>query len=62
MTKQELELCIKEYGRDIYSFCKYLACNQQETDDLYQDMFLVAAEQCEKINYGNVVEIAKIVN
>lgn len=50
MTKFELEQCIKEYGRDIYSFCKQLTCNQQEADDLYQDTFLKALEQLEKLD------------
>ena len=40
MTKQELERCLDEYGKDIYSFCKQLACNQHEAEDLYQDTFL----------------------
>ena len=53
MTKQELEMCINEYGKDIYSFCKHLANNRQETDDLYQDTFLKAVELKEKIDYGN---------
>lgn len=53
MTKQELEICINEYGSDIYSFCKHLANNQQEADDLYQDTFLVAIERKEKIDGGN---------
>ncbi len=51
MTKQELEQCINEYGKDIYSFCKQLACNQQEADDLYQDTFLMAVELSSKIDY-----------
>ena len=53
MTKQELEMCINEYGKDIYSFCKHLANNRQETDDLYQDTFLKAVELKEKIDYAN---------
>lgn len=53
MTKQELELCIKEYGKDIYSFCIHLTHNQQEADDLYQDTFLKAVELNPKIDYGN---------
>ena len=53
MTKQELETCIGEYGKDIYSFCKYLTKNPQEVDDLYQDTFLVAVELIEKIEYSN---------
>ena len=50
MTKQELEQCIHEYGKDIYSFCKHLTCNQQEADDLYQDTFLTAMELQQKID------------
>ncbi len=51
MTKQQLEVCINEFGRDIYSFCKHLTCNQQEADDLYQDTFLKAAELSEKLDF-----------
>lgn len=53
MTKQELEMCITEYGKDIYSFCRYLTDNPQEADDLYQDTFLTATEVKEKIDFGN---------
>ncbi|MDE6312846.1 MAG: RNA polymerase sigma factor [Lachnospiraceae bacterium] len=45
MTRTELEQCINEYGKDIYSFCRYLTCNVQEADDLYQDTFLKAIEK-----------------
>lgn len=44
MENQELETCINEYGKDIYSFCRYLTCSRQEADDLYQDTFLKAME------------------
>ena len=50
MTKQELESCVYTYGKDIYSFCKYLTCSKQEADDLYQDTFLTAIEQRERID------------
>ncbi len=53
MTKQELETCISEYGRDIYSFCRYLTGDKQEADDLYQDTFLVAVERCETLDFTN---------
>ncbi len=53
MTKQELEICIKEYGRDIYSFCKYLTSNLSEAEDLYQDTFLMAVELQEKLDGEN---------
>lgn len=49
MTRLELEQCIKEYGRDIYSFCRHLTRSQQEADDLYQDTFLKAMELQEKL-------------
>ncbi len=49
MTIGELENCIEEYGKDIYSFCRYLTCSTQEADDLYQDTFLKALELQEKI-------------
>lgn len=53
MTKLELEQCINEYGKDIYSFCRHLACSRQEADDLYQETFLKAVEQLEKLNQGS---------
>lgn len=51
MTKQQLEVCINEYGREIYSFCNHLTCNQQEADDLYQDTFLKFVELASKVDY-----------
>jgi len=53
MTKQELKMCIDEYGKDIYSFCKHLTNNLTEADDLYQDTFLTAVELKEKIEFDN---------
>lgn len=53
MTKQELEVCIDKYNKDIYSFCLYLTGSPQEADDLYQDTFLTAVECKEKIEFGN---------
>lgn len=50
MTKQELEACIDEYGKDIYSFCRHLAGSRQEADDLYQDTFLKAVELSQNID------------
>ena len=50
MTKQELEVCIGTYGKEIYSFCKYLTCDTSEADDLYQDTFLKAVERQAIIN------------
>ena len=54
MTNQELKLCIDEYGKDVYSFCRHLAGSLQEADDLYQDTFLKALELDHTIDFtGN---------
>lgn len=50
MTMTELERWILIYGREIYSFCRYLAGSRQEADDLYQDTFVRAVEQCERMD------------
>lgn len=44
MSHEELEECIKRYGKDIYSFCCQLTKSRQEADDLYQDTFLKMVE------------------
>lgn len=44
MNKDEAEICIRQYGRDLYSFCRYLTKSGSEADDLYQDTFLKAME------------------
>lgn len=55
MTKQELAECIDAYGRDIYSFCRYLAGTVQEADELYQDTWLRTVELLESIDSaGNI--------
>lgn len=53
MDKYELEVCINEYGRDIYSFCRHLACSRQEADELYQDTFLKAVELAGRLDPDN---------
>lgn len=44
MEKQVLEKYIREFGKDIFSFCRYLTQNRTEAEDLYQDIFLKAME------------------
>lgn len=44
MNKEQLENYIKDYGKEIYSFCKTLTKNKTDADDLYQDTFLKAIE------------------
>lgn len=51
MTIQELEQCIAQYGKDLYSFCIHLARNREDADDLYQDTFLEAMKKLGMIRY-----------
>lgn len=44
MKQSELEMCIAEYGKDLYSFCCYLTYSKTEADDLYQDTFVKVIE------------------
>ena len=50
MTIAELEHCIDQYGKDIYSFCRYATGSIQEGEELYQDTFLKAVELMEKVD------------
>lgn len=50
MTITELEQCIDEYGKDIYSFCRQITGSTQEGEDLYQDTFLKAMELSERMD------------
>lgn len=52
MTMNELENWIETYGKEIYSFCRYLTGSRQEADDLYQDTFVKAVEQCKRMDAG----------
>lgn len=53
MNKIQLEQCIRDYGKELYAFCRQLTANVQEAEDLYQDTFLKAVELREKIDYEN---------
>ena len=53
MNKLQLEQCIKDYGKEIYSFCRYLTGNELETEELYQDTFLKAMEMIQTIDHEN---------
>ena len=50
MIIAELEQCIDQYGKDIYSFCRYATGSIQEGEELYQDTFLKAVELMEKVD------------
>ncbi len=53
MNRLQLEQCIREYARDIYSFSCHLTGNVQEAEELYQDTFLKAVELMKNIDYEN---------
>lgn len=53
MTIQELEQWIAQYGKDLYSFCRYLAREKEDADDLYQDTFLEAMRKLPMIRYAD---------
>lgn len=53
MTITELEQCIDEYGKDIYSFCRQITGSTQEGEDLYQDTFLKAMELSGRMDKKN---------
>lgn len=47
MKRENLENFIRDYGKDVYSFCLYATKNKEHADDLYQQTFLVAIEKDE---------------
>lgn len=44
MSSEEIEVCITEYGNEIYKFCCFITGCRDKADDLYQDTFLKALE------------------
>ena len=47
MNLNMIETYIKDFGKDVYSFCVYLTRNQESADDLYQQTFLIAMDKNE---------------
>lgn len=47
MTREELAEYIKEHGKEIYSFCRWLARSGPEADELYQDTWLLVVQKQE---------------
>lgn len=55
MTNMELTEWISEYGKEVYSFCKWLTGCGTEADELYQDIWLVVVQRLEDLKpAGNV--------
>ena len=50
MTVLELEQCIEEYGKEVYSFCLHLTGVREWADELYQDTFLTAMEHITRLH------------
>lgn len=50
MTITELEQCVDDFGKDIYSFCRQITGSTWEGEDLYQDTFMKAVELSEKMD------------
>lgn len=53
MTRQEFIDLLEREGKGIYSFCRMLAGNQEEADELYQETMLTATERCRDIDIAN---------
>lgn len=53
MTVAEFEQFIETYERDVFTFCKYLAINQDTASDLYQETILAAFEMIARIDTTN---------
>lgn len=51
MNETQLEQCIRDYGKELYAFCRRMTGSLQEAEDLYQDTFLKALELKYQINY-----------
>jgi len=49
----EFERFLKQHETDIYSFCRYLAMDNDMADELYQDTVLQALEMVERIDADN---------
>ncbi len=50
MNTSELSELVNLHGKAVYGFCRQLAKNSADTDDLYQETFLRALELCQKID------------
>ena len=53
MYQEDVATLVYAHGTAIYRFCHKLAGNKPDADDLYQETFLKALEQCHKIDKEN---------
>ena len=47
----EVSELVKDYGKELYNFCRHLTPSKEEADELYQDTFLKAVEICDRIDF-----------
>lgn len=50
VNRTEFELLIGEHGRALYTFCRRIAYDREEADDLYQATFLRAFELADRLS------------
>lgn len=53
LSPDKLDSLVDQYGIALYKLCCKLALNKAHADDLYQETFLKAVEQCHKIDESN---------
>lgn len=50
MTRDELDQCVVEYEKDVFSFCRYLTGNREDANDLFQDTFLTFIQKHKELD------------
>ncbi|MBR3470396.1 MAG: sigma-70 family RNA polymerase sigma factor [Lachnospiraceae bacterium] len=55
MNKETAERYVNEYGKNLYSFCRYCTRDLDAANELYQQTFLVAFEKDELEENANPV-------
>ncbi len=53
MKAAQINMLIDEYGKDIYSFCRKITYSVEDSEDLYQEVFLKALEKQKSIDLDN---------
>lgn len=56
MTNTELTKWIDAYGKEIFSFCRWLTGCEPEAEELYQDTWLVVVRRLEQLDAGGNVK------
>ena len=51
MQREDFELLVTTYGKDILRFCRFTTCNNEEGDELYQETMLYLLKNIKKIRF-----------